>query len=421
MTSANVPLQAPGHDGDGLCGRRIVLGVSGSIAAYKALAIASEMAAAGALIDVVLTDAAAALVTPLAFQAIVHRPVVHRLGDPSGPMGMDHVAHAHTAEALVVAPATAHVIARLALGLADDALTTTALACRAPLVVAPAMEPDMWTHPATQAHVATLTARGAVFVGPDDGRMASGKRGQGRLADPAVVVDHVRAVLGRGGPLTGRKVVVSAGPTREPIDPVRYLSNHSSGRMGYAVARAVRDRGADVVLVTGPVDLAPPAAMTVVPVETARDMLDAVLTHAATADAVVMSAAVADYRPVEAGAIKLKRSAADMALALTPNPDILVALDANLPRSSEGKRGRPYVRVGFAAETHDLVAHARDKLARKGVDLIVANPVPETFGGSHSSATFVTPDAVAPLGERSKDGVATAIADWIAQRLADML
>ncbi|MCE7937359.1 bifunctional phosphopantothenoylcysteine decarboxylase/phosphopantothenate--cysteine ligase CoaBC [bacterium] len=404
-----------------MCGRRIVLGVSGSIAAYKALAIASEMAAAGALIDVVLTDAAAALVTPLAFQAIVHRPVVHRLGDPSGPMGMDHVAHAHTAEALVVAPATAHVIARLALGLADDALTTTALACRAPLVVAPAMEPDMWTHPATQAHVATLTARGAVFVGPDDGRMASGKHGQGRLADPAVVVDHVRAVLGHGGPLTGRKVVVSAGPTREPIDPVRYLSNHSSGRMGYAVARAVRDRGADVVLISGPVDLAPPAAMTVVAVETARDMLDAVLTHAATADAVVMSAAVADHRPIEAAAIKLKRSAADLALALTPNPDILIALGAEFPRWSEDKRGRPYVRVGFAAETHDLVAHARDKLARKSVDLIVANPVPETFGGRNSSATFVTPDAVAPLGERSKDGVASAIADWIAQRLADML
>lgn len=402
---------------DSLHGRRIVLGVSGSIAAYKALAIASEMTAAGARVDVILTDAAAALVTPLAFEAIVHRPVVLHLADPSGPMAMDHVAHAHAAEALVVAPATAHTMARLALGLADDALTTTALACRAPLIVAPAMEPAMWAHPATQAHAATLAARGAVLVGPDVGRMASGKVGLGRLAEPAVVVDHVRAVLGRGGPLAGRRVLVTAGPTREPIDPVRYLSNHSSGRMGYAVARAARDHGADVVLVTGPVDLHPPAAVTVVPIETAREMLDAVLAHAAAADAVVMSAAVADYRPATASDAKLKKTAADRTLDLTPNPDILITLDASLARAG----GRPLVRVGFAAETHDLIAHAQDKLARKRLDLIVANRVPETFGSASSSATFVTPDGVAALGERSKDGVAAAIVDWIARRLADML
>jgi len=396
-------------------GRRIVLGVTGSIAAYKALSVASRLTQAGAVVDVILTAAAAEIVRPLAFQALTHRPVITSLWDPTGPLGMDHIALAHAADVLVVAPATADVIARLALGLADDALTTTALATRAPLVIAPAMEPDMWSHPATQGHIATLLGRGATLVGPLDGRMASGKDGLGRLAEPDEIVDWIRAVLGRPGPLAARRVLVTAGPTFESLDPVRYLTNHSSGRMGYAVARAARDAGAAVTLVTGPVALAPPAAVSVVPVETAVEMRDAVLSRAADADAIIMTAAVADYRPAEVSPTKIKKGESDVVLTLTSNPDILREIDARM-RDVPPER-RP-MRVGFAAETDDLVANAQVKLAAKGLDLVVANPVPATFGSTRGTVTFVTTEGVRELGERTKDAIAAEIVGWLEARLA---
>lgn len=403
---------------DPLAGRRVVLGVTGSIAAHKALTVASRLVQAGAEVDVILTDAAASLIRPLAFAALTHRPVVTSLWDPAGPMAMDHIALAQAADVLLVAPATADIVAKLSLGLADDALTTTALATRAPLIVAPAMEPDMWSHAATRWHADTLTARGALLVGPVEGRMASGKQGLGRLAEPDEIVDWVRVVLGRTGPLAGRRVLVSAGPTREALDPVRYLSNHSSGRMGYAIARALRDRGAAVTLVTGPVTLTPPVGVEVVAVETAVEMRDAVLARASGVDAVdvvVMTAAVADYRPATVSEIKIKKGDEDTVLRLTRNPDILRALDAVLRDLPPEQRP---LRVGFAAETDDLEANARAKLGGKGVDLVVANPVPATFGSERGTALFVDASGVRELGDRTKVEIAGEIAEWLAAALA---
>jgi phosphopantothenoylcysteine decarboxylase/phosphopantothenate--cysteine ligase len=397
---------------DILADRRIVLGVSGSIAAYKALTIARCLTEAGAQVDVILTRAATELVRPLAFQALTHRPVVADLWAPQGTLAMDHVALAHACELLVVAPATANVLAKLALGLADDALSTTALATRSPLVLAPAMEPNMWGHPATQGHAAALTARGAHLVGPELGRMASGLTGEGRMAEPEGIVDHLRWVLASGGPLAGRRVLVTAGPTREELDPVRYLSNHSSGRMGLAIARAARDRGATVTLVLGPVDLPAVAGVTVVPVVTAAEMRDTVLELAPATDLLVMAAAVADYRPADHHDVKLKKGGGELTLRLAPNADILADLDAALTHAP----GRP-MRVGFAAETHDLVPHARAKLTAKGLDLVVANPVPETFGGDAATVTLVAHDAVTALGALSKAQVAEAILDQAARWL----
>ncbi len=391
-----------------LAGRRIALGVTGSIAAYKALTLASHLAQAGALVDAILTPSATELVRPLAFQALTHRPVVSSLWEPAGAMALDHVAIARGSDVLVIAPATANSLARLALGLADDALTTTALACRAPWVLAPAMEPRMWSHPATQAHVATLLARGARMVGPESGRMASGQLGVGRMTEPELILEHVRLVLAAGGPLAGRRVLVTAGPTREPLDPVRFLTNHSSGHMGLAVARQARDRGAAVTMVHGPICLAPPLGVAAVPVETAAQMREAVLSAAMDADAVIMTAAVADYRPAQPAAGKIKKAAAAMSLQLAPNPDILMDLDRQLADA-----GRPPCRVGFAAETENLLAHAMEKRQRKGLDLIVANPVPDSFGDGLSAATLVHAGGVEDLPPCRKDEVAAAILDWV--------
>jgi len=407
--------RAEGWASDPLADRRIVLGVTGSIAAYKALSIASALVQAGAAVDAVLTKAAAELVRPLAFRALTHRAVAADLWDPNGPLGMDHVALARGADALLIAPATADVLARLALGLADDALTATALAARAPMLVAPAMEPRMWSHPATREHVAALHARGTYFIGPMEGRMASGEHGLGRMAEPEAVVEHLRLVLSRGGPLAGRRIVIAAGPTREAIDPVRYLSNHSSGRMGMALARLARDRGADVTLVLGPVDHALPAGIERIDVTTAAEMQAAVLDAVAGADVLVMAAAVADFRPTRPDDAKIKkRGARALVLTLAPTEDILGAVDARWPPGT----ARPLL-VGFAAETDDLVGNARAKLIGKRLDLVVANPVPETFGSDASAATLVTADGDTPLPRGAKRDVAAAILAYVFERMAD--
>src|SRR5919206_2214736 len=290
-----------------LSGKRIVLGVCGSIAAYKAVAVASALTQAGALVDVVMTPEATELIRPLSFQAITHRPVGVEMFSMRAETEIGHVSLGHHADVMCIAPATANTLAKLALGLADDLVTTTALATRAPLVIAPAMDADMYDHPAVQANVRLLRDRGATIVEPGHGRMASGLVGQGRLAEPPVIVDTLRIVLARTGDLAGWRVVVTAGGTREAIDPVRYISNHSSGKMGYAIAEAARDRGASVILVTAPTALAAPVGVDARRVVSAADMHDAVMHAVVDADLLVMAAAVADYRPERAAEQKIKK------------------------------------------------------------------------------------------------------------------
>jgi phosphopantothenoylcysteine decarboxylase / phosphopantothenate---cysteine ligase len=366
-----------------LSGKSIVLAVSGGVAAYKAAAVASQLVQSGARVDTVLTAGALRFVQPLTFSAITHA-AVHT--DPFALWTEDfsgHVTLAERADLLIVAPATAATIARLALGLADDLLQLVALSTRAPILVAPAMEHHMYLHPATQEHVATLAARGATFVGPERGRLASGAEGEGRLASPESIVDTARLLLGRNGPLTGKKVVVSAGGTREPLDPVRYIGNRSSGTMGYAVARAAAEAGAGVTLVSGPVALAPPVGVERISVETASEMQSAIVAATHDADLLIMAAAVSDFRPEHASARKIKKETGQdhLDLRLVRNPDILASLD------------RPaLVRIGFAAETDDLLANARKKLDAKRLDAIVANDAVATIGAETSQATILTRD-----------------------------
>lgn len=394
--------------------RQVILGVTGSIAAYKALDITSQLVQAGALVRVAMTPAATRLVAPLSFQALCHRPVATDMFDPRGELGIDHVALAKRADILVIAPITANTIAKLARGLADDVVSTTFLATTAPVVVAPAMESHMWQHPTTQRNVELLRSWDVIVVGPERGHLASGAEGVGRLAQPAAIVGAIRQTLGRNGPLAGHHVVVTAGPTQEDIDPVRYISNHSSGRMGYAVAEATRDLGARVTLVTGPTALPPPVGVEMREVVSTHDMRDAVLHTLDSADAVVSAAAVADYRPREPSELKIKKTEGDLSLELTRNPDILKEVAA---WKAERDQVRPVI-VGFAAETDNLLANAQAKRRSKGMDLIVANPVPATFGGEAVEATLIGPDE---QPERLDSQSKQSLADTIADRLVDLL
>ncbi|MDQ2808413.1 MAG: bifunctional phosphopantothenoylcysteine decarboxylase/phosphopantothenate--cysteine ligase CoaBC, partial [Chloroflexota bacterium] len=360
-----------------LADKGIILGVCGGIAAYKVADLASKLTQAGALVDVVMTAGAQRFITPLTFNALTHRPVRTDLygdwlGDDTG-----HVALAHTAAALVVAPATANTIARLALGLSDDLLGAIALSTRAPLLIAPAMEPGMYAHPATQGHLATLQSRGAAIMEPEAGRMASGRSGVGRLPDTADIVGALRALLGRGGPLAGRHIVVTAGGTQEPLDPVRYVGNRSSGQMGWALAEAARDLGASVTLIHGPVALSPPYGVTAVAVGTTAELEAAVRAAVVGAAALIMAAAPADYRAAQVAPQKLKKQpgADTFTLAMAKNPDILAGL-RDLPGTER------LVRVGFAAETEDLRANAAHKLIAKGLHLIVANEATASIGAA---------------------------------------
>lgn len=401
---------------DPLDGLPVALGVSGSIAAYKSLSLASALTQAGARVDVLMTPAAARFVQPLAFEALTHRPVSLDPWNGNSELAMDHVAIAERAALLLIAPATADLLARLALGLADDALTTTALACTAPLMIAPAMEPRMWAHPAVQGHVRTLRERGAAFVGPTAGRMASGLSGQGRMAEPADLVEWARLLLGRGGPLAGRHVVLGSGPTQEAIDPVRYLSNHSSGHLGLALARSLLHAGARVSFVSGPVALPPPLGAELHPVESAQQMADAVWSLAPSADALIMVAAVADYRPREVSPRKVKKQPGSATLELVRTPDILAGLD-ELLRAQAGSL--PF-RVGFAAETDGLEAYARGKLRDKGLDWVVANRVPASFGpGSHEALLVRAQGPDESLAAASKDAMAQALVQRLATALAE--
>lgn len=348
-----------------LGGQRILLGVSGGIAAYKAAALVRALKKAGADVQVVMTDAARAFVTPLTFQALSGRPVRHALLDPAEESGLDHIGLARWAELVLVAPATADFLARIAAGLAGDLLSTLCLATTAPIAVAPAMNRQMWEAAATQTNVEVLRGRGVHVLGPAEGDQACGESGAGRMLEPEAIAAWVADRLAPR-PLAGRMVLVTAGPTREPLDPVRYLSNRSSGKMGYAIAAAAARAGARVVLVSGPVGLAAPKGTERVSVETAQEMLHAVQAHAGEADVFVAAAAVADYRPLEFSPQKVKRSAAPLTLTLEPAPDVLGWV--------AGLSQRPFL-VGFAAETQELEANARHKLGRKRLDLIAANRV----------------------------------------------
>ena len=353
-----------------LAGRNIVLGVTGSIACYKALDLASKLAQAGANVETMLSYGATQFVTPLAFRSLTHRSVVTDTFDAGAEHSVEHVVLARWADLVVIAPATVHCIAKLAAGLADDPLTTTVIATEAPLLVAPAMDANMFDHPATQENIARLRKRGVRLAGPAPGRLASGLTGTGRLVEPAELLGHIAAALGQDGDLAGRRVVVSAGGTQEAIDPVRVITNHSSGRMGFAVAEAARDRGAAVTLVTAPVALPDPALTQVVKVRSAQDMCAAVLAATADADALIMAAAVADYRPSVAAGQKIKKTAADeMAIHLDKTTDILATATGD------------FVRVGFSAESENLEANAADKVRRKDLDLIVANDITEEGSG----------------------------------------
>ena len=388
-----------------LADKHIVLGVTGSIACYKALDLASKLVQAGALVDTLLSYGATQFVTPLAFRSITHREVVTDIFDPNSEFGNQHVALARRADIVVVAPATVHCIAKLALGLADDPLTTTVVATKAPLLVAPAMDADMFDHPATQENLAKLRQRGVSIAGPAPGRLASGLIGMGRLLEPSELLGHIAAALGQGGDLAGRTIVVSAGGTMEPIDPVRVITNHSSGKMGYAVAEAARDRGAQVVLVTAPTSLPDPPLVRMVMVRTAQEMCDAVLSHVEAGDALIMAAAVADYRPVVESQQKIKKSADELNIPLAKTTDILEEAEGN------------FVKVGFAAESKNLVPNARDKVRRKGLDLIVANDItdPEAgFGVDTNKVTLIGRDLeVEELPLLTKYDVSLAILDRV--------
>jgi len=368
-----------------LTGKRILLGVSGSIAVYKAVELLRTLMREGAEVSVVMTEAATKFVAPLTFEVLSRKPVATDLF--AAHQEMLHLTLPEEADVLVIAPATAHTLAKLALGLGDDLLSTMVLTASCPLIVAPAMDGGMWDHPTVQEHVAQLRARGVTVLDPIEGPLASGKIGKGRLTDEQTIVASIEACLLPARDLAGQRVMVSAGPTQEPIDPVRFLSNRSSGKMGYALAQAARERGADVLLVSGPTALPVPPGVRCLHVETAEDMAKALTTNFRWSTIVIMAAAVADFRPDKPSGQKIKKqTGAWKTLALAPTEDILHTLSRQRTRQ---------ILVGFAAETEALLPHARKKLQDKDLDLIVANDVTADgagFGSDHNAATLLTRD-----------------------------
>ncbi|GAP17860.1 bifunctional phosphopantothenoylcysteine decarboxylase/phosphopantothenate--cysteine ligase CoaBC [Levilinea saccharolytica] len=365
--------------------KTIVLGVTGSIAAYKAAEIASRLRQMGALVEVVLTQSACHFISPLTFASVTARKA-YVDQDLWGNEGhVVHIGLGRASDLLLIAPASATTLAKLAHGIGDNLLTVTALASHCPMILAPAMDAGMYAHPATAANVETLRARGAVFVGPAAGHLASGLVGVGRMAEPAEILDTARLALAQSGPLAGKHIVITAGGTQEPIDPVRVITNRSSGKQGYAVARAALDAGAAVTLITAPTSLVPPLGCRVVPVKTAAEMQAAVLTETAQADALVMAAAVADFRLAEASSEKIKKEKTVPQIHLERTADILADVAARRAQS-----GYPLRVVGFAAESQDLLQNAQSKLTRKRLDLIVANDITAPDAGFEVETNRVT-------------------------------
>jgi len=393
----------------------VVLGVTGSIAAYKAADLASKLAQAGALVDTVLTEAATRFVSPLTFQSVTGRPAYTDADLWGAQAHVLHVGLGHKADLLVIAPATAQTMAKLAHGLADNLLTLTTLAATCPVLLAPAMDGGMFGHTATQANVCLLQERGLVIVGPGEGHLASGLKARGRMIEPAELVGHIRYLLSRGGPLAGRRVIVTAGGTQEPVDPVRVLTNRSSGKQGLALAQAALDAGADVTLIAAPISLPVPVGVQHIAVHTAAEMAGAVLDACPHADALLMAAAVADFRPAGPSVHKIKKAQGVPTLALERTPDILSEV-ARQRRES----GRPRAVVGFAAETENVLANAQAKLEAKGLDLMVANDVSAAdagFGVDTNRVTLIDAGGANPLPLLSK----AEVADQVIERLVDLL
>jgi phosphopantothenoylcysteine decarboxylase/phosphopantothenate--cysteine ligase len=394
-------------------GKTIVLGVTGSIAVYKAVELASKLTQSGAQVDVVMTKSAQEFVTPLPFRSVTNRPVVTEMFDLESKFSVEHISLAERADLVVIAPATANIIAKLATGIADDILSCTLLATKAPIILAPAMNVNMWENVATQENIARLKERGFKFAGPVHGRLATGAVGLGRFAEIDEILGAIRQVLGQGGDLTGRKIVVSAGGTQEPFDPVRHIGNRSSGRMGYALAEAACVRGAEVVLVSAPTSLAPPVGVGVIQVQTTLQMQDAIVAATAQAHALIMAAAPVDYRSKTVAKKKIKKGTGTVTIELVENPDILSEIE-----TEKGK----LIKVGFAAESENLVENATEKLKKKRLDFIVANDITATdsgFGTDTNRVVFIDRSGkVEQLPLLPKSEVAHKILDKLVQLLS---
>lgn len=395
-------------------GKNIVVGVSGGIAAYKAVELVSRLKKAGATVYVIMTKAATEFVTPLTFRELSGNPVAVDLWSEVKHWNVEHIALASAADLFVVAPATANIIGKVANGIADDMLSTTIMATKAPVIMAPAMNTNMYENPLVQQNIAKLTALGYSFIEPASGMLACGVEGQGRLPEPACIVDYIidfmkKQFAGPANPvkkndLAGKKVIVTAGGTREPLDPVRYIGNRSSGKMGYALAEAAKTRGAQVTLISGPTKLKPPEDVAYVAVETAAEMRQAVLNEYQTADIVIKAAAVADYKPRQVALQKIKKAGDTLTLVLEKNPDILLEL---------GQYKKQQILVGFAAETESLLEHAGDKLMRKNLDMIVANDVTQAGAGFNTDTNIVK--------LLYRDGRIEEIAQMTKRELADVI
>lgn len=396
--------------------KTIVLGVTGSIAAYKAATIASRLHQLGARVHVALTDAAAEFVGPLTFASLTHNPVLRNVLALGADSEIEHVSLAKRADMILIAPATANTIAKLAHGFAGDVLSAICLDTRAPILLAPAMETGMWENEATRDNLALLKRRGLFVIEPNSGHLASGASGAGRMAEPPEILNVARSILARNGSLNGKRFVITAGGTREAIDPVRVITNHSSGRMGYALVEEALSRGADVDLITSVQDLPIPYGARVTRIVSTRDLQEAVLNQMRGADVLIMAAAPADFRPVSTAEQKIKKEQmSELTIQLVRNPDILGEVAAL--RAQDAKNA-PRVVVGFAAETNDLIENAKGKLERKRLDMIVANPVPQTFGSDAVQATLLFNDrAPLPLPPITKEELAALIFQHIENQL----
>jgi phosphopantothenoylcysteine decarboxylase/phosphopantothenate--cysteine ligase len=393
-----------------LFNRNVLLGVSGGIAAYKSAELIRQLQERGAQVRVVMTQGAQEFITPLTLQALSGYPVHTDLLDPEAEQGMGHIELARWADLLLIAPATADLIARMSAGRADDLLTTVALATPAPLLLAPAMNQEMWRDAATVENVETLTARGVHLAGPAEGIQACGDVGPGRMEEPSAIAEAACALF-ESGILAGKRVVITAGPTREPLDPVRYISNNSSGKMGYALARAAAEAGATTTLVSGPVSLEAPSHVTRIDVESAEEMLSACLALLPECDIFLACAAVADYRPARVQSQKIKKSNAVISMELVRNPDIVATVAASA--------NRPFT-VGFAAETENLLTYAKDKMKRKRLDMIIANDVSNSaigFNSDHNAVTVLWENGEKDLEQASKETIAQQVIGLIAKRL----
>lgn len=395
-----------------LKGRKIVVGVTGGIASYKAIEIVSRLKKAGASIKVIMTESATRFVTPLTFGEISGNPAIVSMWDPPANWNIEHIELANWADLFLIAPATANIIGKIASGIADDMLSTTVMATNAPVLLAPSMNSNMYNNQITRENIQKLTALGYRFIEPDYGMLACGVEGRGRLPEPKIIVDKIADYFSYSQSLRDKKIIITAGGTREPIDPVRYIGNRSSGKMGYAIAHQAVLRGADVVLVSAPTSLPTPAGVKLIKVETACQMRDAVIAEFDNADIVVKAAAVADYRPQHFANHKIKKTDETLVLSLEKNPDILLELGQ--------KKNRQFL-VGFAAETQDLINNANDKLVRKNLDMIVANDVTAPGAGFNSNTNVVKllyrDGHIEEIPQMSKISLASLILDRIIEQI----